>query len=56
MKSIKFHRDSPAGCQSSSAWTNIPTTCIIYVPTGSLAAYTSAANYPDSSTYTYEEY
>lgn len=56
MKSIKFHKDSPAHCESSSAWTNIPTTCKIYVPAGSLTAYTSAANYPDPNTYTYEEY
>ena len=34
----------------------IPTTCIIRVPQGSLSAYTSAANYPDPSTYIYEEY
>lgn len=32
-----------------------PTGCKIYVPTGSLAAYTSTSNYPSSSTYTYIE-
>lgn len=33
----------------------LPTTCKIYVPAGSLSAYTSAANYPSASTYTYIE-
>lgn len=37
-------------------WENLPTDCIIYVPAGSLSAYTSAENYPSSSTYTYTEY
>ena len=34
----------------------ISTTCVIRVPQGSLSAYTSAANYPDPTEYTYEEY
>lgn len=31
-------------------------TCVIYVPQGTLAAYTSAEKYPDPSIYTYVEY
>ena len=32
-----------------------PTDCVFYVPKGSLSAYTSKANYPSASTYTYIE-
>ena len=39
----------------SSAFAYIPKDCVIHVPAGSLAAYTSASNYPSSSTYTYVE-
>lgn len=53
---IKFERTTPPSVANSNAWTNIPTDCKIYVPQGSLSAYTSAANYPSSSTYTYVEY
>jgi hypothetical protein len=41
---------------ASDSFTYLPTTCIIRVPQGSLSAYTSAENYPDPNTYTYEEY
>lgn len=40
---------------SSNAFQSITTDCKIYVPTGSLSAYTSESNYPSSSTYTYIE-
>lgn len=40
---------------SSGAFTGVPTSCKIYVPTGMLSAYTSATNYPDPATYTYIE-
>lgn len=53
---IKFEPTTPPTVASSNAWTNIPTDCIIYVPSGTLSAYTSATNYPSSSTYTYVEY
>ena len=53
---IKFTRTTPPTVSNSNAWTNIPTDCIIYVPSGTLSAYTSATNYPSSSTYTYVEY
>jgi hypothetical protein len=41
---------------NSYAFNGIPSDCIIFVPAGSLSAYTSAQNYPSSSTYTYIEY
>ena len=37
------------------AFSGIPTDCVIYVPTGSLSAYTSASNYPSPNTYRYIE-
>ena len=52
---IKFSDSTPATA-NSNAFSGIPTDCTIYVPTGSLSAYTSADNYPSSSTYTYVEY
>ena len=54
--SIKFTRTTPPTVANANAWTNVPTDCIIYVPRGYKAAYTSAANYPSSSTYSYVEY
>lgn len=53
---IKFTAATPPTVSNSNAWTSIPTDCKIYVPSGSLSAYTSATNYPSSSTYTYVEY
>ena len=53
---IKFGSSTPPAVSNVSAWANIPTDCIIYVPTGSLTAYTSDSKYPSSSTYTYVEY
>lgn len=52
--SIHFKPVSPPTAVSST-FQNMPTDCILYVPTGSLSAYTSAQYYPDSSTYTYIE-
>ena len=52
---ITFTSETPPTA-GSNAFTGIPTDCKIYVPTGSLSAYTSAQNYPSSSTYTYIEY
>ena len=52
---IYFKPTTPPTFKSANAWTNLQTDCIIYVPTGSLSAYTSAENYPSSSTYTYVE-
>jgi len=52
---IHFKPTTPPTVANKNAWTNIPTDCIIYVPSGTLSAYTSATNYPSSSTYTYME-
>lgn len=52
---IHFTSATPPIVSTSNAFTGIPTDCKIYVPTGTLAAYTSATNYPSSSTYTYLE-
>ena len=52
---IHFKPSTPPTVSSSNAFTGISNDCIIYVPTGKLTAYTSASNYPSSSTYTYRE-
>ena len=53
---IKFKRATPPTVANSSAFSDIPQDCIIYVPAGSLTAYKAATNYPNPSTYTYVEY
>ena len=53
---IKFESSTPAKILGKQAWDSIPNDCIIYIPQGSLIAYTSNNNYPNSSTYTYIEY
>lgn len=55
LKEIHFLRSTPPTVGASNAFNGIPTDCIIYVPTGKLSAYTTATNYPSSSTYTYVE-
>lgn len=52
---IHFKSATPPKVSGSTAWTGIPTDCKIYVPAGTLEAYTTATNYPSSSTYTYIE-
>ena len=52
---LYFLPTTPPSVSNSNAFENIPTDCVIHVPVGSLSAYTSAANYPSSSTYTYVE-
>ena len=52
---IYFLPTTPPSVSNSNAFTDIPTDCVIHVPVGSLSAYTSATNYPSSSTYTYVE-
>ena len=52
---LYFLPTTPPSVSSSNAFIDIPTDCIIHVPVGSLNAYTSATNYPSSSTYTYVE-
>ena len=53
--SLHFKGSTPPSVAASDAFSNLPTDCKIYVPTGKLSAYTSASNYPSSSTYTYIE-
>ena len=50
---LYFLPTTPPSVSNSNAFLKIPTDCVIHVPAGSLSAYTSAANYPSSSTYTY---
>ena len=52
---IHFLRAMPPTVSNRNVWTGIPTDCVIYVPAGTLSAYTSASNYPSPSTYTYVE-
>lgn len=52
---LHFRSATPPTISSNTAVRNIPSDCKIYVPAGSLSAYTSASNYPSSSTYTYIE-
>ena len=53
---IRFEPTIPPTVANSNAFSNLTTDCIIYVPAGTLSDYTSATNYPSSSTYTYVEY
>ena len=53
--SIHFKSATPPTVAAADAFSNVPTDCIIYVPTGKLTNYTTATNYPSSSTYTYVE-
>lgn len=52
---IIFTNPTPPIITDANAWTNLPTSCKIYIPEGNLSTYTSASNYPSSSTYTYIE-
>jgi hypothetical protein len=54
LKELHFQTATPPTAVANS-FRNFPTSCTIYVPQGSLSAYTSAANYPSASTYTYVE-
>lgn len=56
LSSVKFTSETPPTVANVNAWNNLPADCIIYVPHGTLSAYTSATNYPDPATYTYVEY
>ena len=51
---IHFKGTTPPSLSAYSLG-SLSTDCKIYVPAGSLAAYTSASNYPDPATYTYVE-
>jgi hypothetical protein len=53
---VRFMSQTPPTVANTNAFYRLPTDCIIEVPAGSLAAYTTATNYPSPSTYTYVEY
>lgn len=55
LQAIHFQGSTPPTVNSSNTFTNLNRYCKIYVPSGSLSSYTSATNYPSSSTYTYIE-
>ena len=55
IEELHFTSQTPPTLASSGAFSKLPTTCKIYVPAGTLSAYTSAKNYPSASTYTYIE-
>ena len=55
LQKIRFNSASPPTVSDGTTFTNLPTSCIISVPTGKLSTYTGTANYPSSSTYTYIE-
>lgn len=52
---IHFKPTIPPTVANKNAFGSLPSECKIYVPTGYLSDYTSATNYPSSSTYTYIE-
>ncbi len=56
MSYIKFESTTPPTVSNSNAWSNVSTSTKILVPAGTLETYTTATNYPNPSTYTYEEY
>ena len=53
MESIKFTSTTPPTVANSNAWTGVPTSCTMLVPINTFAAYTTATNYPNPSSYTY---
>ena len=55
LRSIHFTSPTPPTVSGTSTFLNLSSSCKIYVPRGKLSAYTSATNYPSSSTYTYIE-
>ena len=56
MSYIKFESTAPPTVTNSNAWRSLSTSTKIFVPAGTLEAYKTATNYPNPSTYTYEEY
>lgn len=55
LSEIHFKRMTPPQIVGSTTFQFLPQSCKIYVPTGTLSAYTAATNYPDPSIYTYLE-
>ena len=54
LESITFNSLTPPTAYNNT-WNWLPTTCIIYVPYGSLSTYESASNFPNPNTWTYLE-
>lgn len=52
LRNVYFTSKTPPTLETN-VFTNIFSGCIFHVPQGYLSTYTSAANYPSSSTYTY---
>lgn len=55
LEELHFTSTTPPGMWNTEVWSGLPTTCKIYVPAGTLSAYTKAPDYPSASTYTYIE-
>jgi len=55
LEELHFTSTTPPGMWNTGVWHGLPTTCKIYVPAGTLSAYTKASDYPSASTYTYIE-
>lgn len=55
LQEIHFKSAAPPTAAGSWTFRYLPTSCKIFVPTGSLADYTSATNYPNPANYTYVE-
>ena len=51
LEEVHFTSKTPPQITSSECFKNVPTTCKIYVPTGTLNVYKSASNYPTNFTY-----
>lgn len=51
LASLKFKSTTPPTLGYNALENSIPTTCIIYIPTGTYSAYTSASGYPSANTY-----
>jgi len=56
LNKIVFKPTAPPTVSNSNAFASLSKSCIIYVPSGSLSAYTSATNYPASNNYKYVEF
>lgn len=56
LKRLVFSPTVPPTVSNSNAFSGINPSCKILIPRGTIAAYTSATNYPSASTFTYEEY
>lgn len=56
MVEFRFARTTAPTVSATSAWTSVPTSCLMLIPVGALASYLSASNYPSKTSYTYLGY